>query len=44
MNAARTLWSSRVRRAATVVPPGDVTFSRSTLGCSPVSRSIVAAP
>ena len=42
--AARTLWSSSWRRAATVVPPGELTCSRSTVGCSWVSRSIVAAP
>ena len=27
-----------------VVPPGELTCSRRTVGCSPVSRSIVAAP
>src|SRR5262245_59401879 len=44
MNAARTLWSSSWRTAAAVVPPGEVTRSRSTIGCSPVSRSIFAEP
>ena len=44
MNAARTLWSSSCRTAAIVVPPGDETRSRNTVGCSPVSRSMVAAP
>src|SRR5690606_9559568 len=43
-NAARTLWSSSARMAATLVPPGLDTCSRSTVGCSPVSRIIVAAP
>lgn len=43
-NAARTLWSSSWRSAAIVVPAGLDTCSRSTVGCSPVSRSIVAAP
>lgn len=43
-NAARTLWSSSTLTAAAVVPPGEVTRSRSTVGCSPVSRSIVAEP
>ena len=42
MNAARTLWSSSWRTAAAVVPPGEVTRSRSTVGCSPVSRSSLA--
>ena len=37
-NAARTLWISSSRRAAAVVPPGEVTCSRSTVGCSLVSR------
>ena len=27
-----------------VVPPGEVTASRKITGCSPVSRSMVAAP
>ena len=44
MNAARTLWSSSCRTAAAVVPPGEVTRSRSTVGCSPVSRSSLAEP
>ena len=44
MNAARTLWSSSWRMAAAVVPPGEVTRSRSTVGCSPVSRSSFADP
>src|SRR5690606_25682168 len=43
-NAARTLWSSSSRIAAAVVPPGEVTRSRSTTGCSPVSRSSLADP
>ena len=30
--------------ALMVVPPGEVTASRSSTGCSPESRSIVAAP
>jgi pyrroline-5-carboxylate reductase len=32
------------RSAAAVVPPGEVTCSRRTVGCCPVSRIIVAAP
>ena len=35
MNAARTLWSSSWRTAAAVVPPGEVTRSRSTVGMLP---------
>lgn len=44
MRAARTPWFSSSRMALMVVPAGDVTFSRSFTGCSPLSRSIVAAP
>ena len=44
MNEACTRRSSSCRTAATVVPAGELTFSRSTVGCSPVSRSIAAAP
>lgn len=43
-SAARTRWFSSSRMAAIVVPPGDVTASRRITGCSPESRSIVAAP
>src|SRR6266568_3155684 len=35
---------SRACRAAMVVPPGEVTFSFSSVGCSPVSTTIRAAP
>src|SRR3954471_16368063 len=43
-NAARTPASSRWRIASIVVPPGEVTISRSSTGCLPVSRSILAEP
>src|SRR5262249_13216554 len=43
-SAARTAWFSSSRIAEMVVPPGDVTASRSVTGCSPDSRSIFAAP
>ena len=42
--AARTPCRSNSRIALIVVPPGEVTASRSRTGCSPESRSIVAAP
>ena len=42
--AARTPWSSIVRIAAIVVPPGEVTASRSRTGCSLDAASMVAAP
>ena len=44
MRAARTPWFSSSRMALTVVPAGQVTASRSLTGCSPLSRSITAAP
>ena len=40
IHAERTPCRSSSRRAAAVVPPGEVTFSRSSAGCSPDSRSI----
>ena len=43
-SAARTPWFSSSRIAAIVVPPGEVTASRSVTGCSPESRNIVAEP
>ena len=43
-SAARTRWFSSSRMAAMVVPPGQVTASRRVTGCSPESRSMVAAP
>src|SRR5438552_6721868 len=43
-NAARTPPDSSSRIAAIVVPPGDVTASRSSTGCSPTSRSCFAVP
>src|SRR6478672_2045660 len=43
-SAARTACFSSSRIAAMVVPPGDVTASRSSVGCSPESRSMMAAP
>ena len=44
MSAARTPCRSSSRMAATVVPPGLETASRSCTGCSPESRIITAAP
>ena len=43
-SAARTACFSNSRIAAMVVPPGEVTASRRMVGCSPESRSMVAAP
>src|SRR5579875_641743 len=43
-NAARTPCRSSSRIALIVVPPGEVTASRRITGCSPESRSMVAAP
>ena len=43
-NAARTPWFSSSLIAEIVVPPGEVTASRRITGCSPESRSMVAAP
>src|SRR4029079_9215709 len=42
--AARTPACSSSRIAAIVVPPGDVTDSRSSTGCMPWSRSCFAVP
>ena len=43
-NAARTPACSSSRIAAIVVPPGEVTDSRSSTGCMPSSRSCFAVP
>jgi hypothetical protein len=43
-NAALTPCFSSSRIAEMVVPPGEVTASRRITGCSPDSRSMVAAP
>src|SRR5262249_51789094 len=43
-NAARTPACSSSRIAAIVVPPGEVTDSRSSTGCMPWSRSCFAVP
>ena len=43
-NAARTPAISSSRIAAIVVPPGDVTISRSSTGCIFSSRSCLAVP
>src|SRR4051794_11701255 len=43
-NAARTPARSSSRIARIVVPPGEVTFSRSSTGCIPSSRSSFAVP
>ena len=44
MKAALTRWSSSCRNAAAVVPPGEVTCSRRTVGCDPDSISSFAEP
>ena len=42
--APRTARCSSTRSPAIVVPAGDVTWSRSSAGCLPVSSTILAAP
>ena len=44
MQAVRKEWLSRASRPAMVVPPGEVTMSFSTAGCSPVDCTMAAAP